>query len=148
MAAVAAAATPPSRADNSTRDASTPPEGIHPNAGAQTTGALSAPTPPGATREEVVLGHRIFEGEVASAPCAGCHGTDGKGSPQGPDLTSGKWLWGNGSLAAIAHTIDVGVAKPKNYGSPMPPKGGAELSTAQVSAVAAYVWSLSHQNGH
>jgi glucose/arabinose dehydrogenase/mono/diheme cytochrome c family protein len=147
-AAVAAAATPASRADNSTRDASTPPEGIHPNAGAETTGALSGPTPPGATREEVALGHRIFEGEVASAPCAGCHGTDGRGSPQGPDLTSGKWLWGNGSLAAIAHTIDVGVAKPKNYGSPMPPKGGAELSSAQVTAVAAYVWSLGHQNGH
>jgi glucose/arabinose dehydrogenase/mono/diheme cytochrome c family protein len=147
-AAIAAAATPPSRADNSTRDASTPPEGIHPNAGAQTTGALSSPTPPGATREEVALGHRIFEGEVASAPCAGCHGTDAKGSPQGPDLTSGKWLWGNGSLAAIAHTIDAGVPKPKNYGSPMPPKGGAELSPMQVTAVAAYIWSLSHQNGH
>jgi glucose/arabinose dehydrogenase/mono/diheme cytochrome c family protein len=147
-AAVAAAATPSSRADNSARDASTPPEGIHPNAGAETTGVLSVPTPPGATREQVALGHRIFEGEVASAPCAGCHGTDGKGSPLGPDLTSGKWLWGNGSLAAIAHTIDTGVAKPKSYGSPMPPKGGAELSPAQVTAVAAYVWSLGHPNGH
>jgi mono/diheme cytochrome c family protein len=147
-APIAAAATPPSRADNAARDASSPPEGIHPNAGAQTTGAVSGPTPPGATREQVALGHRIFEGEVASAPCAGCHGTDAKGSPQGPDLTSGKWVWGNGSFAAIAHTIDVGVPKPKNYGSPMPPKGGAELSASQVSAVAAYIWSLSHPNGH
>jgi len=28
----------------------------------------------------------------------------------------------------------------------MPPKGGAQLTPAQVSAVAAYVWSLGHQS--
>ena len=142
-AAVVAAATPASRVDNSARDAAVPPEGIHPNAGADTTGAL--PTPPGATRDEVALGNRIFEGQVASAPCAGCHGTDAKGSPLGPDLTTGKWLWGDGSLGAIAHTINAGVPQPKNYGSPMPPQGGAELSPSQVAAVAAYIWSLSHR---
>jgi mono/diheme cytochrome c family protein len=27
----------------------------------------------------------------------------------------------------------------------MPPMGGAQLTPEQVSAVAAYVWSLSHQ---
>ena len=42
------------------------------------------PTPPGATAEEVALGSRVYDGQVASAPCAGCHGTDGKGSPRGP----------------------------------------------------------------
>jgi mono/diheme cytochrome c family protein len=144
-AAVVAAATPSSRVDNSARDAAVPPEGIHPDAGADAAGV--APVPAGASRAEVTLGHRIFEGEVASAPCAGCHGTDGKGSPLGPDLTTGKWLWGDGSLAAIAHTIATGVPQPKDYGSPMPPKGGAELSSAQVSALAAYVWTLSHQAG-
>jgi hypothetical protein len=31
----------------------------------------------------------------------------------------------------------------------MPPKGGAELTTAQVTAVADYVWALAHKNsGH
>ena len=28
---------------------------------------------------------------------------------------------------------------------PFPPKGGAQLSNADVSAVAAYVWALGHQ---
>jgi len=56
----------------------------------------------------------------------------------GPDLTSGQWLWGDGSLAAIAHTITVGVPHPRKYGAPMPPMGGAELSSSELSAVAAY----------
>jgi hypothetical protein len=38
-----------------------------------------------------------------------------------------------------------GVPSPKEYRSPMPPKGGAQLSNADVGAVAAYVWALSHQ---
>jgi len=144
-AAVAAGRAPSSRTDNSAPDAATPPEGIHPDAGRQGAGAL--PTPSGATAEQVALGDSIFHGQVASAPCAGCHGTDGKGSPVGPDLTSGKWLWGDGSLAAIAHTISVGVPRPKEYGSPMPPLGGAQLSPSQLSAVAAYVWALGHRSG-
>jgi mono/diheme cytochrome c family protein len=144
-AAVVAAAAPSSRTDNSAPDAAVPPEGIHPDAGAQATAAL--PTPSGATAAQVALGKRIYEGQVASAPCAGCHGSDGKGSPLGPDLTSGKWLWGDGSLAAIAHTITVGVPKPKQYGAPMPPMGGAELSPSELSAVSAYVWALGHRSG-
>ena len=72
---------------------------------------------------------------------------DEQGPTLGPDLTTGKWLWGDGSLAAIAHTIATGVPQPKDYGSPMSPKGGAELSSAQVTALAAYVWTLSRQNG-
>ena len=109
-AAIAAAPAPPSRTDSSAPGAAVPPEGIHPDAGSQAAGAL--PTPPGATSEEVALGRRIYEGQIASAPCAGCHGTDAKGSPLGPDLTSGQWIWGDGSLAAIAHTITVGVPQP------------------------------------
>jgi glucose/arabinose dehydrogenase/mono/diheme cytochrome c family protein len=144
-AAVAAAATPSSRTDNSAPEAAVPPEGIHPDAGAQAAAAL--PTPTGATAAQVALGKRIYEGQVASAPCAGCHGSDGKGSPLGPDLTSGHWLWGDGSLAAIAHTITVGVPKPKQYGAPMPPMGGAEFSPSELSAVAAYVWALGHRSG-
>jgi glucose/arabinose dehydrogenase/mono/diheme cytochrome c family protein len=142
---VAAAPTPPSRPDNSAPGAVLPPEGIHPDAGSQ---LAALPTPPGATADEVALGSRIYDGQVASAPCAGCHGSDAKGSPLGPDLTSGKWLWGDGSLAAIDHTIAVGVPRPKAYGAPMPPKGGADLSDSEVSAVAAYVWALGHRTGH
>jgi hypothetical protein len=41
----------------------------------------------------------------ARPPYAGCHGSDGKGSPLGPDLTSGHWIWVDCSLTAIAHTL-------------------------------------------
>jgi glucose/arabinose dehydrogenase len=122
-----------------------PPEGVHPNAGSQAGAAL--PVPPGATPAQVALGDRIFHGEVADAPCVGCHGTEAKGSPQGPDLTNGKWIWGDGSLASITRIITDGVPRPKNYGAPMPPMGGAQLTPSQVSAVADYIWALNHKSG-
>ena len=55
---------------------------------------------------------------------------------------------GCGATAAgrIARTIADGVPNPKNYRGPMPPAGGAELSAAEISAVADYVWALSHRN--
>ena len=80
--------------------------------------------------------------------CAGCHGTDGKGTGMGSDLTSGKWLWGNGSLQAITRTIVHGVPKPKNHTGAMPPMGGAPLSQADLAAVADYVWAIGHQKPH
>jgi mono/diheme cytochrome c family protein len=63
----------------------------------------------------------------------------------GPDLTSNKWLWSDGSFKGISKTITDGVMQPKHYRSPMPPMGGAQLTDDQVLAVAAYVWSLSQQ---
>jgi glucose/arabinose dehydrogenase len=124
--------------------AATPPEGTHPDAGSAAAAPL--PIPPGATQEMVALGARIFHGEVGGAPCTGCHGSDGTGSTLGPNLTKNQWLWSDGSYRAIAATIMHGVPEPKNYRSPMPAMGGAELKPAQVSAVAAYVWALSHRN--
>jgi mono/diheme cytochrome c family protein len=118
-----------------------PPEGLHRNAGAAT---ASLPVPPGATAAAVALGKQIFAGQVGGAPCTGCHGSDGKGTPLGPDLTSGKWTWSDGSLSGIQKTITAGVASPKNYRNPMPPMGGAQLSPEQISGVAAYVWALGH----
>jgi mono/diheme cytochrome c family protein len=47
--------------------------------------------------------------------------------------------------SAIARTITSGVLQPKQYRSPMPPMGGAQLTSDQVSAVAAYIWGLSHR---
>ena len=57
------------------------------------------------------------------------------------------WVFGDGSLKAIAQTIANGVPKPKNYSVPMPAKGGAPLSDSDVAAVAAYVWAISHRRG-
>jgi glucose/arabinose dehydrogenase/cytochrome c5 len=142
--AAVAAASAPSAARSSTAPAE-PPEGIHPGAGAQ--GAARLPAPPGATPQQVALGDRIYHGQVGGAPCEGCHGANAKGTPLAPDLTNGKWLWGDGSLASITKIITDGVPNPKNYRSPMPPLGGAQLSPSETSAVAAYVWALSHRRG-
>ena len=63
----------------------------------------------------------------------------------GSDLTSGKYLWGDGSVAAIARTINSGVPKAKEHEGIMPPMGGARLSPADVTALAQYVWALGHK---
>lgn len=103
------------------------------------------PVPPGVTSEQLALGMRIFHGEVAGATCAGCHGPNGIGTPVGSDLTSGKWLGGDGSLQSITDTIRDGVPRPKQHPGAMPPFGGVPLSDSQLAAVAAYVWAIGHQ---
>jgi mono/diheme cytochrome c family protein len=120
-----------------------PPEGTHPDAGAK-----ARPVPPGATKAMVALGARVYAGQVGAATCTGCHGTDGTGTPLGPNLADEKWLWSDGSVAGIQKTITDGVPTPKEYRSPMPPLGGAQLTPDQVAAVAAYVWGLSHHGSH
>ena len=117
--------------------AANPPEGNHPDAGSA--------IPEGATQEMVDLGGRIYHGQVGGAPCTGCHGVNGGGSPLGPALNGKKWLWSDGSFAGILKSIKEGAPKPKQYRSPMPPMGGAQLSDDQLKALTAYVWSLSHQ---
>jgi glucose/arabinose dehydrogenase/mono/diheme cytochrome c family protein len=101
------------------------------------------PTPQGATAEQVAAGARLF----GASSCAGCHGADAKGSAVGPDLTSGAWLWGDGSLASIRDIIAKGVSAPKTYRSPMPAMGGAQLSAQELADVSAYVWAVGHK-GH
>ena len=120
-----------------------PPEGTHPDAGRLDIASL--PVPAGATEEQVALGDRIYHGEAADGTCTGCHGSDAKGSPEAPSLVSGTWVFGDGSLKAITQTIANGVPKPRNYSDPMPPRGGTALSDADVAAVAAYVWAISHR---
>jgi glucose/arabinose dehydrogenase/mono/diheme cytochrome c family protein len=128
-------------AGNPVEVAAQPPEGTHPDAGAAAGGL---PVPEGATRKMVALGERIYRGQVGGASCTGCHGESGQGTPLGPDLLGKKWLWSDGSYAGIAKTITEGVLQPKQYRSPMPPMGGAQLTPDQISALAAYVWGLSH----
>jgi glucose/arabinose dehydrogenase/mono/diheme cytochrome c family protein len=117
--------------------------------GAARIGGLPDPTtlpiPPAATRESVVLGSRVYGGEIGAAGCIGCHGARAGGSPLGPDLTDKVWLWSDGSVAGIRKSIQDGVPKPKQYRSGMPPMGGAQLDADQVSALADYVWAISHR---
>ena len=75
--------------------------------------------------------------------CHACHGPDAKGTVLAPDLTDSTWLHIDGKLESIVKLIKEGVAEPENAPAPMPPRGGAQLTDAEVDAVAAYVHSLS-----
>jgi cytochrome c oxidase cbb3-type subunit 3 len=71
--------------------------------------------------------------------CAVCHGAEGSGNTAlgAPDLTNNIWLYG-GSAGAIARTIREG-----RHG--VMPAFGDFLGEDRVHVLAAYVYSLSHQ---
>ena len=92
----------------------------------------------------VALGDSIFHGQAAGGTCFTCHGQDEKGTTLAPDLSDKTWIDGDGTYNYIVQRVTTGVPQPKQYPAPMPPKGGANLSDAQVRAVAAYVYSLSN----
>lgn len=96
------------------------------------------------TAAMVALGDSIFHGQTAGGTCFTCHGQDAKGTALAPDLTDKTWIDGDGTYNYLVQRVTTGVPKPKQYPAPMPPKGGANLSDAQVRAVAAYEYSLSH----
>ncbi len=95
--------------------------------------------PDSITPEMVAEGATLFQG---AGICAACHGPDGTGLT-GPDLTDDEWLHSDGSYESIVERILAGVpADSSKSGIPMLPKGGSQLTDAQVRLVAAYVWSL------
>jgi glucose/arabinose dehydrogenase/mono/diheme cytochrome c family protein len=114
---------------------------VHPSAGVP---AIALVPPPGVSAAALAWGDKIYHGKARAGTCAGCHGSDAKGSGVGADLTAGTWLWGDGSLAAISKTIAEGVAVPKQHMGAMPPMGGSPLSPADLRAVSAYVWAIGH----
>jgi glucose/arabinose dehydrogenase/mono/diheme cytochrome c family protein len=132
-----------------------PPEGTHPDAGANpgglpspgSTSVSSAVKAAGITPSMVALGDSIYRGQVGGGTCTGCHGQNATGTPLAPDLTDQQWIWGDGSLASITRTIRQGVPAPKQHNGVMPPMGGAQLTPAQLAAVGAYVYALSHPGG-
>ncbi len=92
----------------------------------------------------IARGDSVFHGKVAGGTCHVCHGEDAKGTAGlAPDLTSGKWLNGDGSYEFIVSTVQKGVPSPKESPAAMPAMGGVNLSADQVRAVAAYVYSVS-----
>lgn len=106
----------------------------------------AAALPTGMTAQQVALGRSIYLGEAKGGTCAGCHGSDAKGSSAGPALVGPTFLWSDGSVAGLAHTIAVGVDQPKRTSVAMPAMGGAELSASDVNAVAVYLWTLGHSS--
>ncbi len=89
-------------------------------------------------------GDELFHGRS----CVRCHGEGGKEGRWGPDLTDSEWVQSDGDLQGTWDTIFWGV-KRDDFSDParrfeMNPGGGARLEWDELSAVAAYVWSLSN----
>ncbi len=90
----------------------------------------------------VEAGHQLFGDN-----CAVCHGRDAGGNAGYPNLADGDWLWGDGSPAAIAETLRIGVnaRHDETRISQMPAFGREQMLTGdEVRSAAAYVYSLSH----
>jgi mono/diheme cytochrome c family protein len=99
-------------------------------------------TPAGGAAGQVEEGRQVFAG---AGICFTCHGQNAQGTPLGPNLADGQWLWveeGPNFQAELANVIRAGVPQPREYPAPMPPRGGANLSDQQIDAVAAYLISL------
>jgi mono/diheme cytochrome c family protein len=101
--------------------------------------------PAGVTAAMIAQGKTLFAGPGL---CSVCHGADAKGLPNlGVNLTDREWLHSDGSYQALVKQVTTGVpAGQSKSGIVMPPKGGSAITDEQVRAVAAYVWSLSHQH--
>ncbi|MBK6853094.1 MAG: cytochrome-c oxidase, cbb3-type subunit III [Burkholderiales bacterium] len=78
------------------------------------------------------VGERLFVNN-----CAGCHGSDARGSKSFPNLTDSDWLGGDGGLDYIVTTVTAG-----RQGM-MPPMAAAVGTPEDVKNVANYVLSLS-----
>jgi mono/diheme cytochrome c family protein len=106
------------------------------------TSAAQHALPPNVTPEMVRRGDAIFHG---AGRCFRCHGGDAKGTPNAPGLTAPRhWINIRGEYEEIVQLVTKGVPEPKEHSAPMPPRGNAKLSDADVRDVAAYVWSISH----
>lgn len=112
-------------------------------AGAARAQAAPGALPPGVTAQMVKEGETLFKG---AGLCSACHGPDAKGVPSlGANLTDAEWVHSKGGYDEIVKQIMTGVTADKSKtGVVMPPKGGTTITDAQVKAIAAYVWTLSH----
>lgn len=100
----------------------------------------SASLPEGVTMQMVNEGDQLFHGQGG---CVNCHGPDAKGTQLAPNLTDSEWINVSGrNYDEIVSLIKSGVPQPASHPGPMPPMGGANLTDAQVNALAAYVVSL------
>ena len=96
------------------------------------------PLPKGYTREQLAHGDRVFHGEAAGGQCYVCHGQDARGTPNGNDLTTGMFLWGDGSVVSIKRTI--------THNMTIVPGMDGDLRPEDTDAVAAYVWAIGRHN--
>jgi len=104
--------------------------------------AQQVPRPPGVTDSTIAWGRHLFHG---SANCASCHGDDAQGTDKGPALTGAIWLHGPGTYEWLVEQIEHGIPSHETWTrKPMPMRGWTNMPDADVRAVAAYVWSITH----
>lgn len=109
------------------------------------TGPKPGKPPAGATDAMLTAGDSIFHGQIAGGTCYTCHGADAKGTALAPPLVAHTWLTGDGSYAFIQQRVTEGFPNPTPpYPGPMLPMGSTPMSPAQIKAVAAYVYAISH----
>lgn len=108
---------------------------------AEETVAAGMELPEGVTGQMVTDGEAIFTG---AGLCFTCHMQGGVGGPLAPNLTDDVWTNIEGSYESIVQNVINGVLEPKEFVSPMLPRGGSTISDEEVRAVAAYVWTLSN----
>jgi mono/diheme cytochrome c family protein len=98
------------------------------------------------TTAMVAEGDSIFHART----CKNCHGPEGKGAANGPNLTGPTFLHVDGSYDAFVKLITTGVPlaeiKDPAHKIPMGGRGarGVPLTDDQIKSVAAYVYTLSH----
>ena len=90
----------------------------------------------------------FFTAKRPKAPARAATDRMGKARRKGRRLSSGTLgRMATAALRRLRGRSTDGVPKPRNYSDPMPPKGGAPSSQADITAVAAYVWAISHAAG-
>lgn len=89
-------------------------------------------------------GKEVYFGQPS---CVTCHAVGGKGTKRGPDLSDETWIHGSGTYEEIVELVTHGVPLAESdTGREMPFRGWRNsASDADIRAVAAYVWSLSHR---
>jgi mono/diheme cytochrome c family protein len=100
------------------------------------------PRPEGVTDSTIAWGRQLFHG---SANCAACHGVEARGTDEGPQLSGALWLHGPGTYEWLVEQIKQGISAHRTWtGKPMPMRGWSNMPDADVRAVAAYVWAITH----
>ena len=105
--------------------------------------ASSQERPAAATPENIAMGKEVY----TTAKCVTCHAAEGKGkSGMTTDMTNGEWKFAEGgSFDALVKVIKEGLTKAETGGPvAMPTAASKNLTDEQVTALAAYVWSLNH----
>ena len=116
--------------------------------GGGTAARAAAPVRPAAvTPANIAMGDSLFN----TGNCQNCHGRGGVGGANAPALDGKKWVQlTTGSYEEIVGIITTGVPadkiKDKTRTRAMGARGGrANLTDAQIQAVAAYVYTLTHK---